>query len=442
VSDEPTSSRKAGRPRIKALPSQAAADHLKAAMKAKRLSSPALAALLRVDLRKVQHWRNGKDDGPSKEEAKLLAEHFNDDRFLRLWRWEGDEALPDPAGIAALAAFKGRLADLRTSVGNPPEDWFRGQPGQLTREMLRDLLHGPRRPALDTVEVFLSACEAYARTEAGTWPEDPMALRRSDWQRLYRMLPATASPGAAVTVERQWIGIVPQPASRYQVRELAAALDVPGRRQHVLTGLGGVGKTQIAVRFARELWAAGRLDYLIWVQAGSRDRIINAYANAWAEITEVEDKDGERAAGRLLAWLETAEQRWLVVLDDLTDPADMRGLWPPDRPSGRTVITTRRTDSSMEDERRQFVGVTSFTEAEALGYVREKLTDHPGLASGAEQLVTALGCLPLALAQAIAYQLDRRWTCEAYLKRLDSRKLHTLAPVSLPDDQAMAVAAT
>lgn len=38
--------------------------------------------------------------------------------------------------------------------------------------------------------------------------------------------------------------------------------------------------------------------------------------------------------------------RWLIVLDDVTDPADLNGLWPPASPHGRILVTTRRRDAA------------------------------------------------------------------------------------------------
>ena len=39
----------------------------------------------------------------------------------------------------------------------------------------------------------------------------------------------------------------------------------------VLSGLGGMGETQLAADYARAAFASGRLDVLVWVTASSRD---------------------------------------------------------------------------------------------------------------------------------------------------------------------------
>ena len=93
--------------------------------------------------------------------------------------------------------------------------------------------------------------------------------------------------------------------------------------------LGGSGKTQLAAALAHSLWDSRGVDLLVWVCATSRVAILDAYALALADLGAADpDDDLTAAAGRFLAWLSGTERRWLVVLDDLADPADLDGLWP------------------------------------------------------------------------------------------------------------------
>jgi tetratricopeptide (TPR) repeat protein len=213
----------------------------------------------------------------------------------------------------------------------------------------------------------------------------------------------------------------------------------------IVTGLGGVGKTQLAAELAHRCWEEQAVDLLVWVTAGSRTSIITAYARAAAEVTGVEDEDLEQAAARLLGWLASTDRPWLIVLDDLSDPAHLRDLWPPGTPVGRTVVTTRRRDTALLASR-QVVSVGLFTPGEACTYLRHKLVAHPGLLDGADELAADLGYLPLGLAQAAAYLLDRRLSCAAYRARLADRRrqLSDLLPEvgGLPDEHQATVAVT
>jgi hypothetical protein len=246
-----------------------------------------------------------------------------------------------------------------------------------------------------------------------------------------------------------WVGVMPPEADCYQPRIVAdrlAAITSSGGTAvlcQVLSGLGGVGKTQVAAAHARQLWGAGELDLMVWVSGASRSAILAGYAQAYAAATGRHDPDAERAASGLLAWLAGTERRWMIVLDDLTDPGALRGLWPPHVARGRTMVTTRRRDAALAGSGRVQVDVDLFTPAEAEAYLNAKLATRPHLAAGAAGLAQTLGHLPLALAQATAYLIDRNLTCDQYVERLRQRRLKELLPEpeALPDDHRLTVAA-
>ncbi|WP_030732519.1 tetratricopeptide repeat protein, partial [Streptomyces sp. NRRL S-237] len=218
----------------------------------------------------------------------------------------------------------------------------------------------------------------------------------------------------------------------------------------VLAGMGGVGKTQLAADYARTAWQDGGLDVLVWVTASSRSAVVTSYAQAGAELLPADPDDPEQAARAFLAWLtpNSGAQpcRWLIVLDDVADPDDLRGLWPPASSYGRTLVTTRRRDSALTGEGRRRVDVGLFTQAEAAAYLSRSLAVHDRR-EPKEQLTALaedLGHLPLALAQAVAYLIDSGEDIAAYRDLLADRAttLGDTAPDRLPDDQAFPVAAT
>jgi hypothetical protein len=168
-----------------------------------------------------------------------------------------------------------------------------------------------------------------------------------------------------------------------------------------------------------------------------------------SELCRADPGDPEQAAARFLGWLTPKAGakpcRWLIVLDDVADPDDLRGLWPPDSPFGCTLVTTRRRDAALTGEGRQLVKVGLFTGDEAVAYLTTSLHAH-GRTEPAGQLAALareLGHLPLALSQAAAYLVDSGDTVAAYLTLLTDRAtaLADTAPDRLPDDQTLALAA-
>src|SRR5215470_15274519 len=106
--------------------------------------------------------------------------------------------------------------------------------------------------------------------------------------------------------------------------------------------MGGVGKTQAAAAYARRRWETRTVDALVWITAASRDAIITGYAHAGDELHVSGSDEPERAASQFLSWLASTPRRWVTVLDDLANPAHLRGLWPPLNPHGQVLVTTRR----------------------------------------------------------------------------------------------------
>ncbi|MEU4532507.1 FxSxx-COOH system tetratricopeptide repeat protein [Micromonospora ureilytica] len=240
------------------------------------------------------------------------------------------------------------------------------------------------------------------------------------------------------------VGRVPSAASWLQDRRPrfdAGTMSRPGRTAvgaQILTGMGGVGKTQLAARFARQLVERRQLDLLVWVTASSRDAIVARYAEAATVLglagASVAASD---AATRMLAWLAHTERRWLVVLDNLDSPADAAGWWPPMSVAGRTLVTSRVRDVTWDSDTRSVIPVGLFTPDEAAAYLHSAVTD-PTHRDGAVELAADLGYLPIALAQATAYIRERRISCAEYRHELADRcnRLNTLLPdpTVLPDE--------
>ena len=234
------------------------------------------------------------------------------------------------------------------------------------------------------------------------------------------------------------VGSIPSLADCYQPRERESGLIGEALASgettvltQVLSGLGGVGKTQLAAAYARTAWRDHAVDLLMWVTASSREAVQGSYAQATREIATVVPEEAEQSAAWLLSWLHTTHRSWLIVLDDLGDPGDLRGLWPGGS-SGRCLVTTRRRDAVLASSGREVIDVGLYTPQEARAYLSVKLPAQDNGDDALEALAAELDCLPLALAQAASFIVDRRETVTGYLRRVCDRR-HQLREL-FPDD--------
>ncbi|MEU4446954.1 tetratricopeptide repeat protein [Actinosynnema sp. NPDC050801] len=262
------------------------------------------------------------------------------------------------------------------------------------------------------------------------------------------------------------VGIPDAPADHYQERQAHAALvetltagravvvvGVPPRAGVVVSGLGGVGKTQLAARHAWQTWPDTSVDVAVWVSALSRDAVVTAYADAAVRVLveqdpRIADRSSDEAAGLFREWLAATSRRWLVVLDDVQDPGDLRGLEPPASQGGQVVITSRLRDRALARGGHRVIELDVFTRGEAVAYLAEALAGTTDVAHRGqlESLAAELGWLPLALGQAAAYIVDQPLlTVAGYRTMLADRRrtLSELTPPehSLPEHQ-LTVAAT
>ncbi|WP_103343682.1 tetratricopeptide repeat protein [Amycolatopsis sp. CA-126428] len=378
--------------------------------------------------------------------------------------------------------FVGKLAELLAAAGRPSQaellSFDRERDNALSRSSLSDLLSGKfkKAPPWERIAAYGRACVAAGHAHGTDLPLETTLKRLRAYHDILTEQLETDSrhPAARLrqsrpeapqqpTPSRRMFGAVPVRADGFQVREVAEQLTrtVDGRGTTalagaatiptiVLTGLGGVGKTQVAAHHAHTRWDADDVDLLLWISARSRDAIIAAYTDVAVDLLGADPATPERAWRRLLAWLAETSRRWLIVFDDLQQPAHITGLWPPHSAVGQVVLTTRRRDAVLRGHRRQIVEVGLYTPIEGLNYLVEKLparartdSDKATLA----ELAGDLGHLPLALAQAAAYLINKPLLSTAgYRVRLAERRtaLRDILPEvhELPDEHEQTVAAT
>lgn len=248
----------------------------------------------------------------------------------------------------------------------------------------------------------------------------------------YNLFAGPPPPGPVVA------GNIPQAPSAFQPREdLMARLRAAGPGLSVVravTGMRGVGKTQLAAAYGRECINRGwRL--VAWINAEDNPGILNGLAVV-ADRLGI-DKPGT-ALGTIGAEvrnrLEADGERCLVIFDNVMNLDAVRPYVPA---AGRAQVIITSTDTTTRMLGKP-LAVDVFTEEESLDFLAERTEQEDP--AGASTVAEELGHLPLALAQAAAVIQAQRLDYPTYLERLRNYPVQDYLPPAKNDPYPRGVA--
>jgi tetratricopeptide (TPR) repeat protein len=208
---------------------------------------------------------------------------------------------------------------------------------------------------------------------------------------------------AAASVRERLRFRLPRVVAHFTGREdLLAQLDAAlgGGRMEVITqaitGLGGVGKTQLAAAYVQA--HHDEFDIAAWVRADDGG-IADLAELAVALALPAAGRSPPERAGDVLVFLANTDRRWLLVLDNAPGPQALAML--PSSGHGRVLVTSRHRGGY--DDFGAELAVDVFDPGTARRYLLNRSGRTSQEASDAEAVAAALGFLPLALAHAGAY---------------------------------------
>jgi hypothetical protein len=213
-------------------------------------------------------------------------------------------------------------------------------------------------------------------------------------------------------------------------------------RTFALCGLGGVGKTEIAVEFMFK--HRDKFDAVIWLQADEISKLAEEYSQIAVEMGLQPDHDAfDQDVSRKVVkgWLENPKRSmdpsdpassvkasWLLIFDNVEDPDTLKEFWPSFG-SGSILITSRNPSARNHG----FAAAASGANIEpfnADGAARflVRLTnqgeeDDPELLEEATEIATRLGGLPLAITQMAAIIESRTLSFREFLDDFHESKL-------------------
>ncbi|MFG3357305.1 hypothetical protein [Streptomyces griseofuscus] len=330
----------------------------------------------------------------------------------------------DPQAPEPMRTLAQRLRDLLAEAGFTGVRDIAATCG-LGRSTVSDALSGSRAPTWTTVAALLRVGGAAASTrwqraveEAKESEREWKSARRgrSDGTGAAALGITAAARGAAGTGPGTFSVRAPYGELPGRVRgrdELLAALerDVTEGcdRIQVLYGLGGCGKTTVALRLAR--FAHGLGHHVFWISGASRDRLSTGMRQVARELGvsehEIDAAWSGRSSATDLVWraLDGAERPWLLVVDNLDEQSvaspedgmvgDGTG-WIRAGTAGLTVVTSRIGNPALWGGAAACRPVDTLAAQDGAAVLID-LAGEAGSEADARRLAEQLGGLPLAL---------------------------------------------
>ncbi len=365
---------------------------------------------------------------------------------------------PTPPG--PISDLFDRLDELHLAAGRPSmrEIAARAGRGRISSSTVHNVFafrnsRVPRWSFLEEIVQVLGGDTAVflARWQAAWQAENNVATPRVSPPDGVAPNPGWARPVPSESYQRIWSAEVPSRNLNFtgrvtELETLRANLIFRGRPTppaQVISGMGGVGKTEIATEYIHV--HRDKYDIVWWIRAEHHDRIRDALVRLGErlELRLATSGGRDRAIAAVLEALESGVRpTWLLVYDNVAEPLDLQRYLPACPPGGHVIITSRLKTWPGYIEA-DSIEVSPFTEEEAVSFLRRRV---PALAADrtlrekederrnheAGRLATALGHLPIAIEHAAAYLTETGQSVGDYLSEFD-QNAHRLLSEQLPE---------
>jgi tetratricopeptide (TPR) repeat protein len=201
-----------------------------------------------------------------------------------------------------------------------------------------------------------------------------------------------------------------------------------------LHGMGGIGKTQIAVEYIYRHLA----DYEVvwWIQAAQPAQVRAALNELAKQLRLPGVSESAAAVPAVLEALRLGQphRRWLLVFDAAESPDMIRHFFPTNGP-GKILITSRNPEWASVARPLE---VAVFHRDESVELLKRRGPEMDD--QDADHLATKLGDLPLAIEQAAAWRAETGMPVREYLRLFDE-KVAEILDTSAPTNYEVSVAA-
>jgi hypothetical protein len=197
---------------------------------------------------------------------------------------------------------------------------------------------------------------------------------------------------------------------------------------HALHGMGGVGKSQMAIEYVHR--HSAEHDLIWWIPAEREAQILTSLTQLALRLKLDVSPEANTAVPAVREALSTGAagyDKWLLVFDNAEAPQEVQKHFPTGG-AGKILVTSRDLDWSRVT---RSIEVDVFTREESKAFLSGR---NPDLSDeSAEQLAEALGDLPLAIEQAAAWRTATGMSVSEYLTLLEQKRIEVLEASPSPD---------
>ncbi|KAL4749727.1 P-loop containing nucleoside triphosphate hydrolase protein [Aspergillus terricola var. indicus] len=216
----------------------------------------------------------------------------------------------------------------------------------------------------------------------------------------------------------------------HQLEELILMPD--GAKKFAITGLGGVGKTQVALELAYRMQDRDAQCSIFWIPCTSHEAVEQAYM-AIAQMVGIQGVKPAEVKERIKTYFSHQEGKWLLIFDN----ADDIEMWTegsnntlplkdflPFNNQGHIIFTSRNRELALDLVSSHVVHIGEFDKKSGVEFLEKSLVckdlldDSPATMALLEQLTF----LPLAISQATAYINKKGIPISDYLLLLEEQE--------------------